>query len=108
VIYGVMWLLMRDKPSLGFGLIVTALFASVWEILENTPLIVHSFGQTTRVADYAGDSVIASIGDMLATLLGCAAAAYLPIWGSILLVIGLIQLPHDNPWFVAAIFLGDL
>jgi hypothetical protein len=43
---------------------------------------------------------------MLAAMLGCAAAAYLPIWGSTLLLIGLGQLPHDNPWYVAAIFLG--
>jgi hypothetical protein len=90
------------KPSLGFGLIVTALFASVWEILD----VVHSFALTTRIADYTGDSVIASTGDMLATLIGCAAAAYLPIWGSILLLIGLAELPHDNPWFVAAFFLS--
>jgi hypothetical protein len=43
---------------------------------------------------------------MLAAMLGCAAAAYLPIWGSILLLSGLAQLPHDNPWPVAAVFLG--
>jgi hypothetical protein len=92
-----MWLLMQHKPSLGFGLIVAVLFASVWEILENTAPIVHNFGLTTRVVDYAGDSVIASIGDMLATLLGCAAAAYLPIWCSALLVVGSTLLPHDNP-----------
>jgi Protein of unknown function (DUF2585) len=103
-----MWLLMQHKPSLRSGLIVAVLFASVWKILGNTPLIVHSFGLTTQVAGYAGDSVISSIGDMLATLLGCVAAAYLPIWGSLLLVIGLIQLPYDNPWFVTAIFLGDV
>jgi hypothetical protein len=36
------------------------------------------------------------------------AAAYLPIWCSALLLIGIAQLPHDDPWFVAAIFLGDL
>ena len=106
VIYGVMWVLMGHKPSLGFGLVVTALFSSVWEILENTSLVVHSFALSTRVADYAGDSVVASIGDMLAAMLGCAAAAYLPIWGSALLLIGLAQLPHDNPWPVAAVFLG--
>jgi hypothetical protein len=102
-----MWLLMRRKPSLGLGLIVSALFASVWEVLENTPIIVHSFALSTRVADYTGDSVIASIGDMLATMLGCAAAAFLPLWCSALLLIGISQLPHDNPWFVAAFFFGD-
>jgi Protein of unknown function (DUF2585) len=108
VIYGVMWLLMRHKPSLTSGLIVAVLFASVWEIFENTAPIVHSFGLTTRVADYAGDSVIATIGDMLATLLGCVATAYLPIWCSVLLVVGSTLFPHDNPWFVTAIFLGDV
>ena len=79
VIYGVMWLFMQHRPSLRSGLIVTVLLASVWEIIENTPLVVHSFALSTRVADYTGDSVISSIGDMLATMLGCAAAAYLPI-----------------------------
>jgi Protein of unknown function (DUF2585) len=108
VIYGVMWLLMRHKPSLRSGLIVAVLFASVWEILENTAPIVHSVGLTTRVVDYTGDSVIATIGDMLATMLGCAAATYLPIWCSALLVVGSTLLPHDNPWFVAAIFYGDI
>ena len=56
---------------------------------------------------HAMGSVIATIGDMLATLLGCAAAAFLPIWCSALLLIGISQLPHDNPWFVAAFFFGD-
>jgi len=37
--------------------------------------MISSFRLTTRVADYTGDSVINSIGDMLATLLGCAVAA---------------------------------
>jgi hypothetical protein len=45
---------------------VAVLFATVREILENTPQIVRSFALTTRVADYTGDSVIASIGDILA------------------------------------------
>ena len=57
LIYAIIWLLMRLRPSLELGLIVTALFASVWKVVE-TPLIVHSFGLSTRVADYTGDSVI--------------------------------------------------
>jgi hypothetical protein len=66
VIYGVMWLLMQEKPSLGFALIIAAILASVWEIFENTPLVIKSFGHVTHVPDYTGDSVMNSFGDMLA------------------------------------------
>lgn len=105
VIYGILWLFMQRRPSLGFALIVAALFASGWEIFENTPLIIRSFGHVTGVPDYTGDSVINSIGDMLATMLGGALASSFPIWSSALLLVLLAVLPRDNTWPVVAVLL---
>ena len=65
------------------------------------------FCQRGALIHAIGDSVIATIGEMLATMLRCAAAAFLPIWCYALLLIRISQLPHDTPWFVVAFYFGD-
>jgi len=50
------------------------------------------------VPDYAGGSIINSIGDILATVAGFLIAALLPVAVPVLLILVSLFLPHDNPW----------
>lgn len=86
------------RPSVTRGLVIASGLGGVWEVLENTPMVVRSYALTTVVPDYVGDSTINSVGDMLATAAGILIAAYLPATVTVLLFgLGLF-LPHDNPW----------
>jgi hypothetical protein len=101
LLYAVMSLIAwagQARPSLAWGLMIAAAFAGLWEVLENTPIIVRSYAITTIVPDYAGDSIVNSIGDMLATAAGFLIAAYLPVAITLLLLAIGMFLPHDNPW----------
>jgi hypothetical protein len=96
IIYFLIWAIAEDRASLALGLLIAASVAAVWEVLENAPFIVKSYARTTIVPDYAGDSVVNSTGDMLATIAGFLAAALLPPWLTVgLFFVGLF-FPHDS------------
>ena len=43
---------------------------ALWEIVENTPYVIERFRQTTTATEYTGDSILNSLGDILAAALG--------------------------------------
>ena len=77
---------------------IAAAFGGTWELVENTPMIIRSYAITTLVPDYAGGSIINSIGDILATVAGFLITALLPVAIPVLLIFVSLFLPHDNPW----------
>ncbi|MEO8481296.1 MAG: DUF2585 domain-containing protein [Acidobacteriota bacterium] len=84
--YALLRLVGRRWPITTRLLLATAIEAS-WEILENTPFIINRYRAVTISLDYFGDSVINSISDVLAMLLGFYLARRLPVVASIVLVI---------------------
>jgi Protein of unknown function (DUF2585) len=60
-----------------------------WEVLENTDAVIQRYRAATVSLGYYGDSVLNSVGDILAAALGCALAAWLPVR---LLVAGIVLL----------------
>lgn len=60
-----------------------------WEVFENTDAVIQRYRAATVSLGYYGDSVLNSLGDILAAALGCALAAWLPIR---LLVAGIVLL----------------
>jgi hypothetical protein len=56
-----------QKP---WPLIITALIEAFWEIAENSPVIVARFRAQTAAAEYTGDSIANSLGDLAACLAG--------------------------------------
>jgi Protein of unknown function (DUF2585) len=90
--YGALWLLAR-RWRLEWRFIAALAVEAGWEVMENTPWIINRYRATTAALGYSGDSVINSISDILMMGLGFALARKLPVWGAVLLVIGLELIP---------------
>ena len=84
--YLLLWFLMPGAP---FAVtLLGALGLEVgWEIVENTPFVMERYRQTALAAGYFGDSVVNSIGDSLAMVLGYVWARVVPVYGSVLLFV---------------------
>ena len=96
MIYALISIIARGRPSIALGLLIAVSCAAAWEIIENTPFIVERYARATMVREYAGDAVVNSAGDMLATIVGFLAAARLPVWSSVMLFFAALFLPHDH------------
>ena len=68
-----------------------------WEILENTPWIINRYREATISLDYYGDSVLNSVTDILAMVVGWFVARHAPVWVSVAIVV-LIEI-----WLAVAI-----
>jgi len=99
--YGLLWLIGRrwHWPT-GFRLVLALLLETGWEIFENTDLIINRYRAQTISLDYYGDSVLNSVCDVLAMVLGFFLAARLPIWATVLLMLAMELFVgywiHDN------------
>lgn len=81
------WLL--PGVSVPWRAVVAMLLEGGWEVLENTPLIIDRYREVTASLDYYGDSIINSVGDCVAMLVGFFLASRLPVLASVLIVIGM-------------------
>jgi hypothetical protein len=84
--YGLLWLVGRRWP-IGVRLVLAVLIESGWEIFENTDMVINRYREVTISLDYYGDSVINSMSDITAMILGFIAASRLPVWTTVLLTI---------------------
>ncbi len=69
------------------------LIEASWEVVENTPMVIDRYRETTAALGYSGDSVINSVSDILMMCVGFLAARKLPLWASIVLLILLELVP---------------
>lgn len=77
--YGAAFLLLRRYP-VGWWLVAALFVEGAWEVLENTPMVIERYRAETVSLDYYGDSIVNSLADSLAMVLGFVLAARLPIW----------------------------
>ena len=97
--YALLWWL-KPEWSVGQRFVVAVAIESAWEIAENTPLIIDRYRAATISLDYYGDSVLNSLSDIAAMVVGFALAALIPVWASVALVVvveaGLAYAIRDN------------
>jgi hypothetical protein len=79
--YLLIWLVDRGRLSLAKRLLLCVLFEAGWEIFENTPFIINRY-QDGGAAEYTGDSIVNSVGDLLAMMTGFGLTAVLPVWAT--------------------------
>jgi hypothetical protein len=82
VFFGLLWAAARKLP-LRSRFLVAALLEAGWEILENSPIIIQRYRESTIAQGYSGDSVLNSLSDLLMMSLGFALAAKAKPWQSL-------------------------
>jgi len=84
--YALLWLVGRRLPP-GLRFTLAVLIEASWEVLENTPFIINRYRAATISLDYFGDSVVNSMADIVAMMLGFLIARRARVWTSVALVI---------------------
>lgn len=75
--YAAAWALMRRQP-IGPRLAAAVAVESLWELLENSPIIIDRYRTATIALGYSGDSILNSMSDISMMVLGFAFAARAP------------------------------
>jgi len=92
--------LVGRRLALEHRLVTAVLLESVWEVFENTPFVIDRYRAATISLDYYGDSVVNSVSDIAAMMLGFWLAGRLPWWVSLALVavmeLGVGYMIRDN------------
>jgi hypothetical protein len=88
------------RISLKVMFVLSIAVEAIWEILENSPLIINRYREATMALGYTGDSILNSVSDLSFMVLGFVFARYVPWWVSILMIIFLElfvgYMIHDN------------
>ena len=84
--FGLLWLAARNVP-VRQRFLVAVLIEAGWELLENSPLIINRYRETTIALGYVGDSVMNSLSDIGMMSLGFLFASRVRPWVSMVAVI---------------------
>ena len=84
--YAALWLVARRWPVERRFLAALAVEA-VWEMIENTPIVIDRYREATIALGYTGDSVLNSVSDIAMMAVGFLIARKLPVWMSVLIVL---------------------
>lgn len=87
IFYWVLWLVAR-RLSFGWRLSIATLVEGIWEVVENSNIVIERYRSVTMALDYYGDSVVNSTADILAMIAGFYMARLVPVWLSVATIIG--------------------
>lgn len=83
VYYALLWLLLGPRwPAL--RALLAVMIEVGWEVGENTNAVIEAYRESTISLNYYGDSIINSVGDVMAFALGYTGAMRLRVWLSAL------------------------
>jgi len=88
LLYGLLAVVAKALP-ISTRLLLAVALESAWEVLENTNVVIERYRAETISLNYYGDSIVNSMGDILACMLGFILAFRLPKRVSILGTVGL-------------------
>ena len=87
LVHGALWLVAR-RLAFGWRLAIATAVEAAWELVENSDAVIERYRAVTISLDYHGDSVINSVADIAAMILGFALAARLPVRVTVALALG--------------------
>ena len=90
--YCALWLVARRWPVERRFVAALAL-ETLWEVIENTPMVIDRYRTATAALGYTGDSVLNSVSDIAMMAAGFIAARKLPLWMSVGVVLLLELVP---------------
>jgi len=85
IFYFLLWLICRGHLSVWARLVIAVLLESGWELFENSNYLVNRY--RAAGVDYSGDSIINSVADIVAMMVGFLIASRVPAWVSVVLLI---------------------
>jgi len=84
----------------GAALLIAIGAEAAWEIVENTDMVIERYRATNIAHDYYGDSVLNSVSDIFAMIVGFLLARILPVRATVLLAMLMEAVTaywiHDN------------
>jgi hypothetical protein len=88
--YGLLWLAARKSP-VEYRFVAALLIEAAWELVENTPLIIDRYRESTIAIGYTGDAVLNSMSDIAMMAIGFVLARRLP-WQASLFTVAVLEL----------------
>lgn len=82
IFYGLTRLVLPKLPLVAALAIALGLEVS-WELLENSPMVIQRYREQALAQGYSGDSVLNSVSDTVAMVVGFLAARLLPVRATI-------------------------
>jgi hypothetical protein len=87
ILHGVLafWLagVLLKRFDMRWRFVAAVVGEAAWEVVENSSYIIEKYRENTASLDYFGDSIMNSVGDVLACAIGFAIAAKLGWWKSL-------------------------
>ncbi len=84
--YGLLFLVARRQP-MTTRLLAAITLEAIWEILENSPIVIDRYRAVTIAQGYIGDSILNSVSDIVMAGIGFLMAWRLPVLVSLALVV---------------------
>jgi hypothetical protein len=97
--FGLLWCF-RGRLRLPVRTAIASTIEIVWEMAENSPMVINRYRTATIALGYTGDSVANSVCDVVSFIAGFYLARRLGLWRSVVLFLvtelALLWLIHDN------------